>query len=91
MSANTAMQLTRVVNELRQFTKKLLLEPSILSTALEIGRKYYGEPDMQAKIAQEISATTSVKIPDDPADYSDADKLFLELVKEVLDEEQALY
>jgi len=44
-----------------------------------------------ARIANEISDTTSVHIPEDPAEHSEADKLFLQVLKEVIDEEQALY
>lgn len=44
-----------------------------------------------ARIANEISETTSVHIPEDPSEHSEADKLFLELLKEVVSEEQALY
>jgi hypothetical protein len=32
-----------------------------------------------------------VHIPEDPAEHSEADKLFLQVLKEVIDEEQALY
>jgi hypothetical protein len=44
-----------------------------------------------AHIANEISDTTSVHIPEDPKEHSEADRLFLELLKEVVREEQALY
>ncbi len=43
------------------------------------------------RIANEISESTSVHIPEDPAEHSEADRLFLELLKEVVSEEQALY
>ncbi|MFC3283210.1 hypothetical protein [Litchfieldella rifensis] len=87
------IQKTRVINELRGFIKKLLQDPKILEQSLEVARKHLGsgDKDAMAKIANEISDTTSVHIPEDPAEHSEADKLFLELLKEVIAEEQALY
>lgn len=93
MSASE-IQKTRVINELRSFIKKLLQDPKILDQSLEIARRHLGQEshkDAMARIASEISDTTSVHIPDDPAEHSEADKLFLELLKEVVSEEQALY
>ncbi|MGR2737387.1 hypothetical protein ACUY1T_02925 [Billgrantia sp. Q4P2] len=94
MSTSSEIQKTRVINELRGFIKKLLQEPQILERSLEIARRHYGEGNpegAQARIANEISDTTSVHIPEDPQEHSEADRLFLELLKEVIGEEQALY
>ncbi|QTP55300.1 hypothetical protein HNO51_11775 [Billgrantia sulfidoxydans] len=94
MSASSEIQKARVINELRGFIKKLLQEPQILERSLEIARRHYGEGNAegaQARIANEISDTTSVHIPEDPQEHSEADKLFLELLKEVISEEKALY
>jgi hypothetical protein len=94
MSASSEIQKTRVINELRGFIKKLLQDPQILEQSLDIARRHYGEggsEDVVARIANEISETTSVHIPEDPQEHSEADKLFLELLKEVISEEQALY
>ncbi|MFQ3787615.1 hypothetical protein [Halomonas sp. A29] len=94
MSTSSEIQKTRVINELRGFIKKLLQEPQILERSLEIARRHYGEGNSegaQARIANEISDTTSVHIPEDPQEHSEADRLFLELLKEVISEEQALY
>jgi hypothetical protein len=88
------IQKTRVINELRGFIKKLLQDPRILEQSLEIARQQIGQgssAEVMARIANEISETTSVHIPEDPAEHSEADKLFLELLKEVVSEEQALY
>ncbi len=93
MSASE-IQKTRVINELRGFIKKMLQEPQILEQSLAIARRHLSEENQEgvvSRIANEISDTTSVHIPEDPADHSEADKLFLELLKEVVSEEQALY
>ncbi|MFO7648263.1 MULTISPECIES: hypothetical protein [Halomonas] len=92
--SSSEIQKTRVINELRGFIKKLLQDPKILEQSLEIARQRLPEGrnrEVMARIANEISETTSVHIPEDPAEHSEADRLFLELLKEVVDEEQALY
>jgi len=91
MSTANEINQTRIINELRQFIKKLLQDPQIVASALEVARKHYGSQDAAVEMAREISSQTSVHIPDDPEDFSDADRLFLEILKEVMDEEQAMY
>ncbi|MWJ26685.1 hypothetical protein LG290_06575 [Halomonas sediminis] len=94
MSASE-IQKTRIINELRDFVRKLLQDPKILDQSLDIARKHLAEEgssaDVMARIANDISDTTSVHIPEDPAEHSEADKLYLELLKEVVQEEQGLY
>lgn len=92
--SGSEIQKTRVINELRGFIRKLLQEPTILEQSLAIARQQLTEGNSSAamaRIANEISDTTSVHIPEDPAEHSEADKLFLELLREVVQEEQALY
>ncbi|NOG31059.1 hypothetical protein OR573_09170 [Halomonas sp. CH40] len=93
MSASE-IQKTRIINELQGFIRKLLQDPKILEQSLEVARKEFANgnsQDVMARIANEISDTTSVHIPEDPAEHSEADKLFLALLREVIMEEQALY
>lgn len=98
--ANSEIQKMRVINELRGFIKKLLQDPQILDQSLAIARRAYqahaeaghgNDQQVMARIANEISASTSVHIPEDPSEHSDADRLYLEILKEVVGEEQALY
>lgn len=92
--SSSQIQKTRVINELREFIRKLLQDPKILEQALDVARKQLAEDsqgDVMARIANEISDITSIHIPEDPADHSEADRLFLELLKDVVNEEQALY
>jgi len=93
MSASE-IQKTRVINELRGFIKKLLQDPQILEQSLVVARQHLAEGSdarIMARIANDISDTTSVHIPEDPSEHSEADKLYLELLKEVVGEEQAMY
>lgn len=92
--SSSQIQKTRVINELREFIRKLLQDPKVLDQALDVARKHLAEDnqkDVMTRIASEISDITSIHIPEDPADHSEADRLFLELLKEVVNEEQALY
>nr|WP_300308659.1 hypothetical protein [Halomonas sp.] len=92
--ASSEIQKTRIINELKGFIRKLLQDPKILEASLEIARRHLSENaegDVMAAIANEISDTTSIHIPENPEDHSEADRLFLELLKEVIQEEQALY
>ena len=93
MSASE-IQKTRIINELQGFIRKLLQDPKILEQSLEVARKEFANgssQDVMARVANEISDTTSVHIPEDPAEHSEADKLLLALLREVVLEEQALY
>jgi len=78
----------RVINELMGFIRKVLVEPEICETALAIARKHINEENADVLIADELSAATNVKIP---VEHSDADALFLHILKEVVKDEQALY
>ncbi len=78
----------RVIEELRVFIKKVLVEPEIIGTSLQITRECIDEDDADHKISEQLSATTNVKIP---AQHSEADRLFIELLKEVVRDEKALY
>ncbi|MBN8411368.1 hypothetical protein LCL99_03560 [Halomonas denitrificans] len=92
--ASSEIQKTRVINELTGFIKKLLQDPKILETSLEIARRHLekgSDSGVMADIANEISDTTSIHIPDSADEHSEADRLFLELLKEVVQEEKALY
>lgn len=91
MSHSSELNQARVINELRQFLKKVLLEPGSLDKTLEIAQRHAGKLDFFEATAKDISRETVIKIPDNPAKHSDADKLYLELLKEVVDEGSALY
>ncbi|MFB9886875.1 hypothetical protein [Balneatrix alpica] len=78
----------RIIEELRTFIKKVLTEPEIAAKSVAIARELLNEENADRKIADRISATTSIKIP---AEMSDADRLYLELLREVVRDEKALY
>lgn len=91
MNSSSEISKARALTELRQFLKKLLLEPGTLEKTLEIAQRYYGDHKMMDKVADAITAETLIKIPEDPTERSQADQLFLELLKEVVEDSKALY
>ena len=78
----------RVIEELVRFTRKVLAEPQICDQAKAIARKHMKSVHANQLIAEELSGTTSVRIP---LEHSEADTLFLELLKDVVRDESALY
>ncbi|MDX1588679.1 MAG: hypothetical protein R3296_07050 [Oleiphilaceae bacterium] len=88
MSSVEASRQGRVINELRTFIKKVLSDPTVAAKCMEIARQYKDDPKAQEKIASEISAKTIVRIPEQ---HSEADRIFLDIIDEVLDDEAALY
>ena len=88
MSAIEIRNRDRTIEEMRIFIKKVLVEPEIVPHCLGIARQLIDEDNADQQIAEQISSTTNVKIPND---HSDADKLFIELLKEVVRDEKALY
>ena len=88
MSTSVESRQARVIDELRVFIKKVMSEPTIAVKSMDIARKYKGQPNSEEAIAREISANTSIRIPEK---WSDADRMFLDIIDEVLDDEDALY
>ncbi|WP_151705138.1 hypothetical protein [Nitrincola alkalilacustris] len=88
MSISEIKNKERVINELMRFIRKVLADPKLCEQALMIARKHIDKKDADMLIADELSTTTSVKIP---IEFSDADRLFLHVLKEAVRDEQALY
>lgn len=88
MGSATESRQGKMIAEMRGFIKKVLADPTIPAKCMEIGRRLHTEKDADRKMADEISATTTIRIPDE---MSDADQLFIEVLKEVLEDEAALY
>ncbi|MGO1692909.1 MAG: hypothetical protein ACTHY7_07800 [Marinobacter sp.] len=78
----------RVIDELRVFIKKVLSDPTIAVKSIDIARKHRSEADSDELIAREISSNTTIRIPEK---WSEADRMFLDIIQEVLDDEEAMY
>ena len=88
MSSAEESRQAKVIDELRVFIKKVLSDPTIAVKSVEIARKYRNQPNSNELIAREISANTTIRIPES---WSRADHMFLDILGEVLDDEEALY
>ena len=88
MSSSVEGRQAKMINELRTFIKKVLSDPTIAVKSMEIARKHRGQPNAEELIAQEISASTNIRIPEN---WSEADKMFLDIIHDVLDDEEAPY
>ena len=91
MSSGNPREISRqakMISEMRGFIKKVLADPSIPASCMEIARRHKSAEDGDLLIAQEISASTTIRIPEE---MSDADRLFIEVINEVLEDEEALY
>lgn len=88
MSSADESRQAKVISELSVFIRKVLSDPTIAPKCMEIARRHKGEKDPYKAIAEEISSSTIVRIPEE---HSHADKIFLDIIHEVLDDEAALY
>jgi hypothetical protein len=88
MSSSEESRQAKVISELSVFIRKVLSDPTVASKCMEIARKLKDEPNCDKLIAEEVSASTIVRIPEE---HSDADKIFIGIIRQVLDDEAALY
>lgn len=88
MSTPVESRQARVIDELRVFIKKVLSDPTIAVKSIDIARKFRSKADADELIAREISSNTTIRIPEK---WSEADRMFLDIIHEVLDDEEALY
>ena len=88
MSSMEESRQAKMISELRSFIKKVLADPTVAVKCMEIARSLKDEQDSDRRMADEISAQTTVRIPEK---MSDADRMFLEIIHEVLDDDAALY
>ena len=88
MSTTNESRQAKMIDELRGFIKKVLADPTIPARCMEIARTMQNEKEADHKIANEISATTNIRIPEN---LSEADEMFIDVIREVLEDEAALY
>ena len=88
MSTSEESRQAKVISELSVFIRKVLSDPTVASKCMEIARKLKDAPNADKLIAEEISDSTIVRIPEE---LSDADKIFIDMIGQVLDDDAALY
>jgi|AntDeeMinimDraft_4_1070355.scaffolds.fasta_scaffold00021_29 hypothetical protein len=88
MSTASESRQQKVIDELKGFIRKVLSDPTVAARSMEIAREHKHMREARDQIAREISAQTIVRIPEE---HSDADEIFLDIIEEVLEDEDALY
>lgn len=88
MSSAEESRQAKIIGELSTFIRKVLSDPSLAPKCMEIARELKSETDATRLMAEKISASTIVRIPEE---HSEADKIFLDIIHQVLDDEAALY
>lgn len=88
MSERDSENPQKLVAEMRLLVKKVFTEPEIIEKSLNITRELFDKEEAPRLIAEKISANTNIKIPFDP---SEADKIFVGLLIEIVKDEKALY
>jgi len=78
----------RAINEMALLIRKVFSEPEICSLALAIATKHYNDSNAHVLIADELSATTNIKIP---VEHSEADSIFIDLLIDMAKDANALY
>ncbi|MCJ8341140.1 MAG: hypothetical protein MJK10_21975 [Pseudomonadales bacterium] len=78
----------RAINEMALLIRKIYSEPEICSISLAIAAKHYNASNAHILIADELSATTNIKIP---VEHSEADTLFIDLLIDMAKDANALY
>ena len=88
MSISEIKNKERVIDELLLVIRKIMVEPDICEKAMDAARTHINDEHANINIAEALSACSNVKIP---LEHSEADELFLEMLKDLVRDEQALY
>ena len=78
----------RIIDEFLRCFRKMLMEPELAGELVRIAREYIDEPDAYQRIAEEVSNQTTLKIPED---HSDADRMFIKVLMDVVKGDSLLY
>lgn len=78
----------RIIDEFLRCFRKMLMDPDLSANITRIAREYLNEPDAYQRIAEEVSRQTTLKIPEE---HSDADRLFINLLIDVVKGDSHLY
>ncbi|TDO96429.1 hypothetical protein [Marinomonas balearica] len=78
----------RIIDEFLRCFRKMLMEPELSAEIVRIAREHINDPNAYQKIAEEVSSQTTLKIPED---HSDADKMFINLLMDVVKGDSLLY
>ncbi|ADZ90469.1 hypothetical protein [Marinomonas mediterranea] len=78
----------RIIDEFLRCFRKMLMEPELAAEIVRIAKEHINDTDAYQKIAEEVSAQTTLKIPEE---HSEADKMFINLLMDVVKGDSLLY
>lgn len=78
----------RIIDEFLRCFRKMLMDPTLSANLTRIAKEYLNEPNAYQRIAEEVSSQTTLKIQEE---HTDADKLFIKLLIDVVKGDSNLY
>ncbi|TBR44678.1 hypothetical protein CBF23_001115 [Marinomonas agarivorans] len=78
----------RIIDEFLRCFRKMLMNPELAGELVRIAKEHLQDPDAYQRIADEVSKQTTLKIPEE---HSEADRLFIKLLIDVVKGEANLY
>jgi hypothetical protein len=78
----------RVIDEFLRCFRKMLMDPELAGELTRIAKENINEPNAYERIAEEVSSQTILKIQDD---HTDADRMFIKLLMDVVKGDSQLY
>ena len=88
MASENQLNKQRIIDEFLRCFRKMLMEPGLSAELVRIAKENINEPNAYQKIAEEVSSQTTLKITDE---HSEADKLFIKLLIDVVKGDSMLY
>ncbi|BFM51074.1 hypothetical protein [Marinomonas sp. THO17] len=78
----------RIIDEFMRCFRKLLMDPKLAEELVRIARENINQPNAYQRIAEEVSSQTTLKIPEE---HSEADRMFINLLMDVVKGDALLY
>ena len=78
----------RIIDEFLRCFRKMLMEPELSAELVKIAKQHINEPNAFQRIAEEVSNQTTLKIPEE---MSEADRMFIKLLIDVVKGDSMLY
>ncbi|TPE52784.1 hypothetical protein FJM67_07145 [Maribrevibacterium harenarium] len=88
MASDKELNKQRIIDEFLRCFRKMLMEPELSAELVRIAKEHINEPNAYQRIAEEVSSQTTLKITED---HSEADKLFIKLLMDVVKGDSMLY
>jgi len=78
----------RVIDEFLRCFRKILMNPELSGELVRIAKENINEPDAYQRIAEEVSNQTTLKIQEE---HTEADRMFIKLLMDVVKGDAFLY